>query len=454
MNQILSIDVGSTKICSAIAEIKDGKPVVLSSDISESQGLKKGTVDNIEKASQAIKNSVEKTKKMAGSDVSSATISISGAYTKGVSSSAITNIKNNIVTLEDIVRCIKTAIYNASIPQDCEILHVLPYHFKLDENDYIEDPIDMSGSKLEVHTRIVCAKKDSIENLRRAVKLAGIEVNNVVLSAYASSIATLNDSERQLGTACVDIGGDTCELMIQSGLSMIYNDFTPLGSNNITSDLAQVFHIIPIVAEKLKLETSDYRDKGVTTGSLEVFTGNKDEFKKLSLPKINEIIDLRFIEILKFLNESIIESKLKDKLRSGIVITGGGAGFSGLREMASMVFKIPVRIAKPIKLEGLSEKINSYDSAVITGLILYASGGTTNYEQDSSEKIRLKKDKKIIGISDFEIANLSRDTTSSKEFYSDDLTQIKDIKADEESKKSSLVSKAISKLKLWASSTF
>ena len=138
---ILGIDIGSTKICAIIAACKDGKPHIIGTGFHKSQGLKKGSITNIEQASRAIKNAVNDAKRVAGTNINKAVISISGVYTKSINSSGVLNIANNEIGIKEINRIIQTALYNASIPSEYEVIHILPYNFKLDEQDLYLIPI-------------------------------------------------------------------------------------------------------------------------------------------------------------------------------------------------------------------------------------------------------------------------------------------------------------------------
>jgi len=240
---VLAIDIGSTKICAIISTIDDdGKIQILGAGISKAQGLKKGSITNIELASKSIKNALNDAKRVAGTEFTKAIVSISGAYTKSLNSSGIVNIPNKEVGLKEINRVMQTSLYNANIPNEYEVLHTLPYNFKVDDQDFIEDPLGMNAARLEVETHIITTQKSNLNNLRKAVKAAGVDVENIVLSGYASAIATLNSDEKELGAAVVDMGGSTCNIVIHSGNSVRYNDFLGVGSNHITNDLSMALH--------------------------------------------------------------------------------------------------------------------------------------------------------------------------------------------------------------------
>ena len=207
---VLAIDIGSTKICAIIARIDDKESIaVIGAGISKAQGLKRGNITNIELASKSIKAAVDDAKRVAGTDVKSAIVSISGNYTKSLNSNGIVNIQNKEISVKEIERVMQTSLYNANIPSEYEVLHALPFNFKVDDQDFIEDPLGMNAARLEVETHIITTQKSNLNNLRKAVRGANIEVTNVILSGYASSISILNEDEKELGVCVFDIGGNT-----------------------------------------------------------------------------------------------------------------------------------------------------------------------------------------------------------------------------------------------------
>lgn len=394
MNQtILGIDIGSTKICSIIADIKDGVPYIIGTGFHKAEGIRKGSITNIEQASQAIRNSVNDAKRVAGTNVEKAIVSLSGAYTKSLRSSAVANVPNNEIGLKEINRAMQSAIYNALIPDDHTLIHALPYEFRLDDQNPAEDPMGMSASRLEVFVHIITAKKAALENLKKAVRSSGIEIDNIVLSAYASSIAVLSNEEKDLGVACIDMGGQTCDLMIHNGYSMRYSDFLSVGSNNITIDLATALNTHPSTAEKIKTDygklilSDEDKDK-----ALEIpIMANESATNKVNLEIIHTVISARVEETLLLLAKSIEKSGLREKIGAGITLTGGMANLEGMQEFASSIFRKPVRISKPVSIDGLFDGLKGTHSATAIGLILHGAGQHTNYEMDCEKKMRYRK---------------------------------------------------------------
>ena len=386
---IVAIDIGSTKVCAIIANIDDnGNIQITGSGKAKAQGLKKGSITNIELASKSIRNALSDAKRVAGIEIKSAIVSISGAYTKSLNSSGIVNIPHKEISVKEINRVMHTSLYNANIPNEYEVLHALPYNFKVDEQDFIEDPLGMNASRLEVETHIITTQKSNLHNLRKAVKAAGVEVENVILSGYASAIATLNQDEKELGVAVVDMGGNTCNIVIHSGNSIRYNDFLGVGSNHITNDLSMALHTPLNVAEKVKMNYGSLNTPSNDLIELPVI-GDENSTHEVSLEVVHNVIYARVEETLMIIAQSIEKSGLKDHLGAGVVLTGGFSHMEGIRELAVAIFdNMPVRLAQPTELDGLFDDVRGAEYSAAIGLIKYAANNYSAYEIDVNKRMR------------------------------------------------------------------
>jgi len=386
---VLAIDIGSTKVCAIIAEIsEDNSAQIIGAGISKAQGLRKGSITNIELASKSIKSALNDAKRVAGTDLKSAIVTISGAYTKSLNSSGIVNIPDKEITLKEINRVMHTSLYNANIPNEFEVLHALPYNFKVDDQDFIEDPLGMNASRLEVETHIITTIKSNLNNLRKAVKAAGVDVEGVVLSGYASAIAVLNPDEKELGAAVVDMGGNTSNIVIHSGHGIRYNDFLGVGSNHITNDLSMALHTPLQTADNVKMNYGSLYSPSNDLIELPVI-GDESTTHEVSLEVVHNVIYARVEETLMIIAQSIEKSGLRDHLGAGVVLTGGFTKIEGLRELAVAILdNMPVRLAKPADMGGLFDTLRdpSYSGAV--GLIKYSAGGYTRYEIDVNKRMR------------------------------------------------------------------
>jgi cell division protein FtsA len=379
---ILAIDIGSTKICAIIAEIENERIQIIGHGIAKSQGVKKGNITNIEQASKSIRKALGDARRIAGSNISTATVSISNTYAKSIGSSGIVNIpsSNRDISIKEINRVMQTALYNADIPNDYSVLHVLPYNFKVDEQSFIDDPYGMNANRLEVDVNIIVAQKSSISNLQKAIRGAGVEVENIVVSGYASLISTATEDEKELNVAVIDIGGQTSNLVIHAGSSIKYNDFLGVGSNHITNDLSMALHTPIQVAENVKLRHANLIEPSQEHIDLPII-GDEQNTNSVSLETVYSVVISRVEETLLLLRKSIDNSKLRDQLGGGIVLTGGMTKLKGIRELAQVIFDgMPVRVAFPSKVSGLFNELKDPSFSTVVGLLLYKSGYNTEYE--------------------------------------------------------------------------
>jgi len=421
---LLAIDIGSSKISVVIAEQKDDTISIIGSGVARSQGVRKGTITNIELTSRSIRQALSDAKRVAGTASAKAIISISGAYTRSINSSGIVNIPQQEIGIKEINRVMQTALYNANIPNEYEVLHVLPYNFKVDEQEFIEDPFGMNASRLEVDTHIITTQKSNLSNLKKAVKSAGVDIENVVLAGYASAISVLNSDEKELGVCVIDMGASTCEMVIHSGNSLRFNTFLAVGSNHITNDLSMALHTPLGVAEKIKLEYGSLKTPSNELIEIPII-GDETQKHEISLEIVYNVIQARVQETLMILAKELEKSNLKEQIGAGIVLTGGMTKLDGIRELAMAIFdNMPVRIARPRQLEGDFGPLNDPAFATVLGLLEYGAGAYTQYEIDSNKKMLHKKEP--IATNKEELSDIS--LSAKQEDLSDKKLQNGDIK--------------------------
>lgn len=388
--KILGIDVGSVQICAVIGQHDETGLKIIGIGTAKTQGIKKGVITNIELASKSIKSALIDAQRVAGTRYEKVVVSISGAYTKSVDSNGVVNVPTYEIGIKEIQRSMSESERRAQIHSDYEKLHILPYNFKVDDQEHIEDPLGMNGSRLEVQTHIIMAQKSSLSNLRKALNLAGVEPDNIVLSSYASAIATLNQDEKDLGVAFIDIGGATCNMIIHSGNSIRYNEFLGIGSSNITNDLSAALHTPILKAEDIKLNYGILLNNA--NELVEIPPINEDgKVQEVSLDVISNVIYARAEETLMILAKMLEDSGYKNSIAAGVVLTGGMTKLEGIRELAIAVFdNMPVRIARPKEMEGLYEILRDPANSCAIGLCMYGAGYFTPYEIDSEKKMRYK----------------------------------------------------------------
>jgi cell division protein FtsA len=423
---ILAIDIGSITTKAVIAEIDEfGDIKVLGHGLEKSQGVKKGIITNIDLASKSIRKAVSDARRIAGNNIHSAVVSISSAYTKSLNSIGIVNIPQKDITIKEINRVMETALYNADIPKDYDVLHVLPYNFKVDDQTNIEDPFNMNASRMEVEAHIIVAQKSSLSNLKKAIVSAGLEIESIVLDSYASAIATMSEDERKLGVAVLDLGGQTSSITILRGNSIRYNNFIPVGSDHITNDISIALHTPLDVAEKVKQQYGDLIE--VSDEEIELpIIGDNTNTNIIPLKVVHDVMVARVEELLFVLAKYLDKSELRDRIGSGIILTGGLTKLRHIREFAQSIFPgVSVRVANPTVLKGLFDELKDPSNSTVIGLLLYKSGMNTQYEIDNNKRLLHNKEEQE-GLNNLKL-HANQNPTPHEESSSEDINSDDDV---------------------------
>ena len=395
-NIIVGLDIGTTKICAIVGEIKDtlrsdGLPGVdiIGIGISPSRGLRKGVVVNIESTVESIKRAVEEAELMAGVQIQAVYAGIAGGHIKGFNSRGLVAVKDREVTPADVRRVIDAA-RAVSIPLDREVLHVLPQEFIVDDQDGIKDPLGMAGVRLEAEVHIITGAVTSAQNIIKSVNRAGLEVLDIILQPLASSEAVLTPEERDLGVTLVDIGGGTTDIATFVDGGVWHTAVLALGGNHLTSDVAIGLRTPMADAEKIKIKygcAMTSMIKGDETIDVPSVGGRPS--RVLTRQILAEIVEPRAEEIFGLVGREIKRTGYEDRIASGIVITGGSSMMKGMVEVAERVLDLPVRRGAPIDLGGLSDVVNSPMYATGVGLILYA------LRTQGEREVRRNRDRKL-----------------------------------------------------------
>lgn len=376
---ITAIDVGSSKVSTIIAALTDNKISVIGvSGAVPSKGIKKGNVVDIDEAVQAISNSLERAERMAGVSVSSAFITINGSHLETLNSHGVVAVSHQgaEITTEDVAR-VTEAAQAVTLPSTREIIHVIPRDFIVDSQDGIRDPVGMSGIRLEVETNIIHGSSTAMRNLAKCVEQVGVTVEEMVYVGVANAEAVLTDTEKELGTLLVDIGGGTTSVIAFLEGSPIYSDVLPIGGKHITSDLAIGLRAHMDAAENIKIRLSEERERysSINKELSEEFDVTEFGLDMDTVPRklLYSIIDARLNEIFSLIALEVKKADLQGKLPAGVVITGGGALTSGVERVAKQVLKTPVRVGYPKGVTGLIDEIENPSFAGTVGELIYGS---------------------------------------------------------------------------------
>jgi cell division protein FtsA len=372
---IVGLDIGTKKVAVIIGEITEERKVeVIGIGAADSKGLRKGVVVDLEATTSAIKKAQEEAELMAGVEIQSAFVGISGAHIKSFNSRGVIAVsgKNREITREDIRRVIDQS-KAVSIPPDREIIHVIPQEFVVDEQDGIKAPLGMSGIKLEVNVHIVTSAITSVQNLRTCVKRAQIEIEQIVLNQIATADSILTHDEKELGVGLIDIGAGTTEVAIFERGSLWYTSIIPIGGDNFTNDIAVGLRTPIPEAEKIKKKFGCVAGPAVEEQeTIEVpSVGKARKPRVLGRQILADIIQPRAEEIFRLVDGDIRRMGYEKSLNSGVVLTGGTSLLDGLEEVAEEIFDLPVRRGDPSGVSGLADRVSTPDYATAVGLILY-----------------------------------------------------------------------------------
>jgi cell division protein FtsA len=372
---VVGLDIGTTKVTAIVGEITDGGHLdIIGIGSTESKGLRKGMVINLEQTVDSIKRVAEEAELMAGVEIESVYVGLAGGHIKGFNSRAVVAVtnKNREVTREDIYRAIDAA-KAIPLPTDREIVHVLPQEFVVDGQDGIFDPTGMTGSRLEANVHIITAGTTATQNIVTCVNRAGMEVTETVLEQLSAAEAVLTQDEKELGVALVDIGGGTTDLAIFDKGTIWHTAVLPTGGDHFTNDVAVGLRTPIVEAEKIKKKYGCALGTMISEeDTIEVPSVGGRNPRILSRQLLAEILQPRAEEICHLIYQEIRRAGYEAVLNSGVVFTGGSASLEGLPEVAERIFDMPIRCGAPTGVGGLVDVVASPSYATGVGLVLYA----------------------------------------------------------------------------------
>jgi cell division protein FtsA len=370
-NLIVGLDIGTSKIVAIVAEVAaDGSFGVVGLGSQPSRGLKKGVVVNIDATMASIQRALEEAEVMANCRISQVYTGVAGSHIRSLNSSGMVAIKEKEVGEADVDRVMETA-KAVAIPNDQQILHILPQEFIVDGQDGIREPLGMSGVRLEVKVHIVTGAVSAVENIVKCVRRCGLTVQDVILQPLASATAVLNDDEKELGVCLMDIGGGTTDIAVFAGGAIRHTAVIPIAGDQVTNDIAMTLRTPTKEAEELKVRHGcALRQLADPAEIVEVPGVGERGPRKLSRQTLAEVIEPRIEELYGLVQQELRRSGFEELLSSGLVLTGGTAQLAGMVELGEEVFHLPVRIGLPAYSGALADVVRNPRYATAVGLLI------------------------------------------------------------------------------------
>lgn len=370
---VVGLDIGTTKICAVVGEVDGDGVTILGVGNVPCRGLRKGVVSNIEWTVRSIADAIESAQTMAGVEIRTVYASVGGSHIRSIPSDGVAAVGGGEVSRVDVERVLEGA---RAIPVDADrqILHALPREFMVDNQDGIRDPVGMSGVRLGVRVNLITAATSCVQNVIRSAERCELTVADVVLGALASAEAAVSDDEKEIGVAVIDMGGGTTDLLLFVDGGIAHTSVIPAGGMNVTADIAAGLRTPMGEAERLK------RNFGCALGRM---VAEDDEIevpgvgghmpRRVPRRVLSDIIEPRVEEIFAVVRKRIEDSGLLEQLSAGVVLTGGGVLLEGMTEFAEEILGMPVRLASPVGVRGISQLVAGPQFATGVGLVQFGA---------------------------------------------------------------------------------
>ena len=369
---LLGLDIGTTKVAAVIggrgAEVR-----ILGAASVPCTGLRRGTVVDVAETTRAIQEAVTKAQRMAGAELESAWVGVTGQHVSSLNSRAEIQLAraNREIAWADVERVMAASVSAVSTPPDRQMIHAISRGFVVDDEPRVKNPVGLSANRLAVETHVVTASRNLVDNVVRCVEQAGFGVAELVAEPLATADAVLSEDEQELGVLLIDIGGGTTDLALFTEGSVAYTGAVPAAGANVTHDLAVALGITHPQAEQIKLVHGCARVSLVPDEQMVALPRDEDE-RTVSRRFIAEVIEARAQEIFRLVSQEVERIGGKWPPPGGAVLTGGGSLLTAIGPSAQQVLGCRVRLGRPHVTSGPMHVLESPSLATGVGLVYYA----------------------------------------------------------------------------------
>ena len=373
---IVGLEIGTSKVCAVVGEMNAaGALNIVGVGQARSRGVRKGEIADASVVADDIRNAIVEAEQMADVEIRSVYLGVTGAHIRGFTNRGVHPVvsADREITKEDVEDVIKNA-KAINLPAENHVVHGIRQHFLVDGQDGIIDPVGMLGARVEVDMHVIHGNFNRLQNPIRVVKGLQLEVDAIVFTGLASSLALLSNEQKEMGALVIDLGGGTAEYVVYSGGIIKHAGVLAIGGDHVSNDLAYGLKVPLGRAEALKVKHGaavvEERDKGLT------ITENDElgsMLKAVNVEHLRRIMSLRLEETFEMIEQDLSNAGLLDYLRAGIFICGGGARIEGIQKLAERVFQLPATLGKTNSISGLKSALDQPEFATAIGLVKYGS---------------------------------------------------------------------------------
>jgi len=375
-NIIVGLEIGTSKVCAIVGEINSaGVLNIIGVGQARSRGVRKGEIADPSLAEEDVRNAIVEAELMSNAEIRSVYLGVTGNHIRGFNNRGVHPVvsADREIMEEDVQDVIKNA-KAINLPTENSVVHAIRQHFHVDGQDGISNPVGMCGAKVEVDVHVIHGNINRLQNPIRIVRGLQLEIENVVFTGMASSLALLSNEEKELGALVIDFGGGTTEYVVYCDGIIKHTGVLALGGDHVSHDLALGLKIPMGRAEQLKIEHGSAMLNEAVKGKIITVNGEMGQTSKpISLENLRRVMALRVEEIFQIIEQDLAQAGLLDYVRSGVFICGGGARIPQIQDLAEKIFQLPASLGKANSINGLTSALDQPEFATAIGLAKFGS---------------------------------------------------------------------------------
>jgi cell division protein FtsA len=386
-NIIVGLEIGTSKVCAVVGEqAADGALNIIGLGQSRSRGVRKGEIVDTAQAEDDVRNAIVEAEQMADVEIRNVYLGVTGGHIRGFNNRGVHPIvsADREISEDDVQDVVKNA-KAINLPTENNVIHAIRQHFFVDGQDGVMNPVGMLGSRLEVDVHVVHGNTNRLQNAIRLVKGLQLQVDEIVFSGLAASLALLSNEQKELGALVIDIGGGMTDYVVYVGGVVKHTGVLAVGGDHVSNDLAYGLKVPLSRAEKLKLEHGSAMVDEAVKGQTVTITNELGlPLKTVNVEHLQRIMSLRLEEIFQLIAQDLEQAGLFDYLRAGVFLTGGGARISQIAKRAESIFQMPVCLGQTNSVSGLKSALDQPEFSAAIGLVRFGSFKTRKRDGKSS----------------------------------------------------------------------
>jgi cell division protein FtsA len=373
---IVGLEIGTSKVCAMVGELSpEGAVNIIGVGQSRSRGVRKGEIAEATAVEEDVRNAIVEAEQMADVEIRSVYLGVTGSHLRGFNNRGVHPVvsADREIAAEDVEDVIKNA-KAINLPAENHVIHAVRQHFLVDGQDDIRDPVGLLGARLEVEMHVIHGKLNRLQNPIRVVKGLQLEVEEIVFNGLASSLALLDNEQKELGALVIDLGAGTTEFAVYADGIIKYTGVLAVGGDHVSNDLAYGLKVPLGRAEQLKLEHGcAVLDESVKGRTIALTRDLGHPERSINLQHLHRIMSLRLEEMLQLIERELSGLGMLHYLRAGVFLCGGGARTPRIQKLAEDVFQMPAFRGKVNSFNGLKSALDQPEFTTAIGLVKFGS---------------------------------------------------------------------------------